>query len=82
MMATDESHDELLPETARARADADAADTGWISPVYHGNEAETDLKLVGEVSGVTILVGLFLLPANLHSPECCICKHKTVKSLE
>jgi hypothetical protein len=81
-MTTDESHDELLPETARARADADAADTGWISPVYHGNEAETDLKLVGEISGMAILIGMFLPSANLHSTECCICKYETVKSLE
>jgi len=81
-MATDESHDELLPETARARADAEAADTGWISPIYHGNEAETDLNLVGEIGGMLILVGMFLPSANLHSTECCICKYETVKSLE
>lgn len=24
------------------------ADAGWILPLYHGNEAETDLKPVGD----------------------------------
>jgi len=26
------------------------ADAGWISPLYHGNEAETDLKPVGDIA--------------------------------
>jgi hypothetical protein len=66
----------------RACADADAADTGWISPVYHGNAAETDLKPVGDINEMLILGGMYLPPANLHSRERCRCKYESVKSLE
>lgn len=59
-MAADESHDKVLPKTARC-ADADAADTGWISPLYHGNEAETDLKPVGDINEMLILDGIYLV---------------------
>jgi len=45
-MATDESHDEALPKTAHADGRR-----WWILPVYHGNEAETDLIAVGDVDG-------------------------------
>jgi hypothetical protein len=48
----------------RARRDGDAADTGWISPLYHGNEAETDLKLVGGINGMMILAGIYLPSGN------------------
>lgn len=36
------------------------ADAGWISPLYHGNEAETDLKPVGDVE---LNAGFDVLPA-------------------
>jgi len=40
-MAADESHDEALPKTAHADSRC------WlVSPLYHGNAAETDLKPV------------------------------------
>ena len=81
-MATDESHDEALPKTARTGADADAADTGWISPLYHGNEAETDLKPVGDVDEMLILADIYSVPANLHSRERCRCKYRIAKSLD
>jgi len=40
------------------------ADAGWILPVYHGNEAETDLKPVGDVDVMPILRGLYSIQAN------------------
>jgi hypothetical protein len=36
------------------------ADTGCISPLYHGNEAETDLMPVGDVE---LIAGFGVLPA-------------------
>jgi len=48
---------------------------GCILPVYHGNEAETDLKSVGDIDETLILGGFYLLPANLHSRECCRCNY-------
>jgi hypothetical protein len=54
---------------------------GCILPLYHENEAETDLKPVGDVAERLIFAGLYLLPANLHSCECCRCNYALVKSL-
>jgi hypothetical protein len=48
------------------------AHAGWILPVYHENEAETDLKPVGDTDGMLILNGLipalgkFALARTLH----------------
>jgi hypothetical protein len=39
---------------------------GCILPLYHGNEAETDLKPVGDVDERLFFRGLYLRPANLH----------------
>jgi len=46
-----------------------------ILPLYHGNAAETDLKPVGDIDERPILSGFYLLPANLHSRECCRCNY-------
>jgi hypothetical protein len=53
-----------------------------ILPLYHGNAAETDLKPVGDIDERPILSGFYLLPANLHSRECCRCNYVWVNSLE
>jgi hypothetical protein len=58
------------------------ADADCILPVYHGNEAETDLKPVGDADETLIFHTLYLLPANLHSRECCRCNYGPVKCLE
>jgi hypothetical protein len=55
---------------------------GCILPLYHGNEAETDLKPVGDIDERPILSGFYLLPANLHSRECCRCNYDRLKYLE
>ena len=55
---------------------------GCILPIYHGNEAETDLEPVGDIDERPIFRSLYLHSANLHSRERCRCKYRFVKSLE